>query len=320
MAQQNIALPVQQRAATILPDSIREGEHTVDVVWSTGAEVRRYDWERDSFFYEELEVSDKAVRMGRMNNFASVLDSHHSWSLESVIGVVQRAWIEKGQAMATLLIDTTTDEGEKNWRRIVGGFIRHISVGYAVHEFVERREAEKRVLRATDWEPLEISFVPIGADAGAGVRSHDHKAELPCKIVRIGDDMADKIQSRQADDKVEDPAIAAGSNPEGASQEAQQGDAPAENASQRTVINHASEILEICDLAGADIRTARDFIARGLDPQDVRTALVDRRSQNANESISNVHSPDGGKRQAAKLDINGIYQRINGQGANYGKS
>lgn len=320
MAQQNIALPVQQRAATILPESIKEDDHTVDVVWSTGAEVRRYDWARDSFFYEELEVSEKAIRMERMNNGASVLDSHQSWSLESVIGIVQRAWVEKGRAMATLLIDTTTDEGEKNWRRIVAGFVRHISVGYAVHEFVERREAEKRVLRATDWEPLEISFVPIGADAGAGVRSQDHKAELPCKIVRIGDDMADKVQSRQADDKVEDPAIAAGDNPQEASQEAEQGSAPAENASQRSVADHASEILEICELAGTDIRTARDFIARGLSPQDVRTALVDRRSQNASASVSNVHSPDGGKRQAAKLDINGIYQRINGQGAKHGNS
>ncbi len=36
--------PVQQRDAQFVPASFDEKARTVDVVWTTGAKVRRYDW------------------------------------------------------------------------------------------------------------------------------------------------------------------------------------------------------------------------------------------------------------------------------------
>lgn len=319
MPQQAISLPIQRRVATIVPASINSDAKTVDVVWTTGQEVRRYDWARDAIFYEELEVSEKAIRMGRMNNGASVLNSHQSYDLNSVIGVVQSASIADGEGRATLLIDDSDAASETKWKRIEKGIIRHISVGYAVHEFIERKEDNKRILLATDWEPYEVSFVPIGADAGAGVRSAP-LTELPCKVVRTGDEMSEKVEGEEGGKTPVDNADTR-SNPD--QQPANpaadaQPDPPAVADEQRSAGDESAEILEICELAGADVRSARDFIARKMSPKDVRAALVARKSNETDETVSAHHQSGISESRSAKLDPVGIYKRYNGQEAKHG--
>src|SRR5256885_5371786 len=47
-------LPVQTRAASLVPDTYNEADSTVEVVWTTGAMVRRYDWWNDRPYDEDL--------------------------------------------------------------------------------------------------------------------------------------------------------------------------------------------------------------------------------------------------------------------------
>ena len=73
--------------------------------------------------------------------------------------------------MATLRFSGAADV-EPIWQRIVDGALRGVSVGYRVHRYEHQRESagEETIYRAVDWEPYEISMVPVPIDYEAMVR------------------------------------------------------------------------------------------------------------------------------------------------------
>lgn len=159
------------RAAPLTPSTLDEKARTVEVTWTTGARVMRGFFER---YFEELSLDPKAVRMGRLQNGAPVLDSHNGYGLAGVIGVVESARLEKGRGTAVLRFDTGA-AGDDAFRKVRDGIVRNVSVGYRIHklEKVEDGDEEIPTYVARDWEPHEISMVPIGADAGAQVREEN---------------------------------------------------------------------------------------------------------------------------------------------------
>ncbi|RAI35734.1 HK97 family phage prohead protease, partial [Rhodoplanes roseus] len=66
-------------------------------------------------------------------------------------------------------------------QNIRDGIIQNVSVGYRIHavEKVEGPEGDVPLWRVVDWEPLEISAVPIGADPGCRARSDDQAIRYP---------------------------------------------------------------------------------------------------------------------------------------------
>lgn len=160
---------LMHRGASVGP--VDEKARTVRLVFSTGAPVMRRDWSTGQRYEERLEISDKAVRLDRLNAGAPVLNSHAQYTLSDQIGVVERAWIERGRAMAIVRI-SDRPEVEPIWQDIRSGVIRNVSVGYRVDEWaIERRTDQPEIRTAIDWTPYELSFVPVPADAGAQVRS-----------------------------------------------------------------------------------------------------------------------------------------------------
>lgn len=160
------------RAADLRPASLDEENRTFDIIWSTGATVRRYSWE-DGQIDETLEVSDQAVDLRRLNAGAPVLNSHRSGQLADVIGVVVpgSARIVNGQGLATVQLSARA-EVEPILRDVSNGVLRNVSVGYRVEEYqVTRREGARPLYRAVRWEPLEISLVAVPADADAQIRN-----------------------------------------------------------------------------------------------------------------------------------------------------
>jgi phage major head subunit gpT-like protein len=66
------------------------------------------------------------------------------------------------------------------------GLIRSVSVGYRVHKFEETvsgKDNKLPIRTATDWEPFEVSMVPIPADPGAKTRGSGPADANPCEIV-----------------------------------------------------------------------------------------------------------------------------------------
>lgn len=174
------------RAVSTVPTSWNAETRTIDVVWTTGARGARFDWSRWETIDEELSVDDGAVRLDRLNSGAPVLNTHQKYELENQIGVVVpgSARMENGQGIATLQLSAREDLAEII-ADIAAGIIRNLSVGYRVHTYeITEREGQRALYRAVDWEPFEISFVPVPFDAGAQTRSGSAQDGHPCTIRR----------------------------------------------------------------------------------------------------------------------------------------
>lgn len=173
-------LSLQSRMASV--GTIDREKRTVELVWTTGARVQRYDWFADEPFMEELSLDPKHVRMDRLNNGAPLLNMHSRYRLNDVIGVVESASIDGKEGRATVRFSEREDVAPI-FADVAAGIIRNVSVGYRVNK-IEKSRDEKGVLivRVVDWEPQELSLVPIGADAGAGVRAEEQRT-FPCEIV-----------------------------------------------------------------------------------------------------------------------------------------
>src|SRR5207237_3905276 len=62
---------------------------TVDVIFTTGAPVTRFDWMSETRYVETLSMDPAHVRLGRLNAGAPLLDTHSGYSLSDQIGVVE---------------------------------------------------------------------------------------------------------------------------------------------------------------------------------------------------------------------------------------
>lgn len=188
--------PLQIRAAI---GSVNQDERTVEVTFSTGAGVERYDWQSGKRFLEKLEISTKAIRLERLNAGASVLDSHSAWSVGDILGSVvpDSARVVKGEGVATLRF-SRREAVDPVWMDVSDGHLRFVSVGYRVHKFIEDAGGENRlpVRTAVDWEPYEISMVAMPADAGAKVRAGQPVDVNTCVIETrsLGRDDADRLR------------------------------------------------------------------------------------------------------------------------------
>ncbi len=167
--------------ADVVPSSLDAEKRTVDVVWTTGARVMRGFFDQ---YWEELSLDPKHVRMGRLGSGAApLLNSHNADDLSSVIGVVETASLQKTKGIATVRFarDPISDG---IFQKVSDGIIKNVSVGYRVQKLEKVAEAEGKipVFRATDWEPHEISMVPIGADAAAVTRAD--ATTNPCEFIQ----------------------------------------------------------------------------------------------------------------------------------------
>jgi hypothetical protein len=165
---------VLTRAATFEPSTYNPDKRTVQVTFSTGAEVQRSDWEGP--FIERLSMDAGAVNLSELIG-GPVLDNHDRFSgVRSILGVVDAAAIEGNRGVATLRFSERHDAIAKD---VQAGIISKVSAGYTVQRWdVSKRSDGMRIKTATSWTPKEISFTAIGADAGAKTRSIDTTMEL----------------------------------------------------------------------------------------------------------------------------------------------
>ena len=181
-AQKRLDLPMQTRLAAVQPSSLNVESRTIDLVWSTGAKVRRFDYWEGRYYDEELSLDPAHVDLSRLNAGANLLNSHGQYDLSDVLGVVERAWIEDGQGLATVRFSSRA-EVEPIFADVKTGIIRNVSVGYWVRKYeVTREDGKVDVYRAVDWQPGEISLVSVPADAGAGTRAASRDATAPCHL------------------------------------------------------------------------------------------------------------------------------------------
>ena len=153
----------------------------VDVCVSSGCFVYREEIDEKGNFSpiaRGLEISEEAIRFDRLNARAPVLDNHRDGgSIHDMVGSVEKAWIEKNEGipklMAKLRISKISPKEKEVALKIKNRIINSVSVGADVYKEKDITEKGDQIERrmAIDWEPLEVSLVPIPADAIATIRS-----------------------------------------------------------------------------------------------------------------------------------------------------
>ncbi len=178
--------PLCIRAEIVRPASIDDEAREVDITWTTGAGVERYDWMNSKRYIEKLSLLPGHVRIDRLNEGGPLLDGHSAWSVVDMLGAVVPGSVEltKGQGRARVRF-SRREAVAGVWQDVKDGIVRSVSVGYRVYRYEETEEKGNKlpVRTATDWEPFEVSMVPIPADAGAMARGAKPADTNRCEIV-----------------------------------------------------------------------------------------------------------------------------------------
>jgi phage major head subunit gpT-like protein len=267
--------PMLSLRAAVREGSVDVEQRTVELTWTTGSKGRRWSWDIGSYM-EELEVSAKALRLDRLNNGAPFLNAHSSYELSDVIGVVEKAWLE-GEEGRALVRFSQREDVEGIFRDVQDGILRNISVGYAVHryEVVEEEDDKLPTYRAVDWEPLELSLVPIGFDDGAKIRSAktaaDYKGQCFNTIFEV----------REAQQPLDQPAAVANTTEENPMTEEEK--RAAEDLIRRESADaerkRSLTIRQMAKKVGLGEDVAEDLVARGVSIADASIALIDKAAE-----------------------------------------
>jgi hypothetical protein len=280
-----------QTRAMFAPETVNVEERTVELVWSTGAQVRRASWSRGDYI-EELSMVPGAVRLDRLNKGGPLLDAHNSFSLRSQIGVVQRAWLDGNEGRA-LVKFSRRDDVEHIFQDVIDGIYRNVSVGYKVHKTERDETGTTPIERAVDWEPYELSLVPIPADAGAQVRSEEPTPTQP--------------QERSVDE-LNQGAAAAEAAPETRAAAPAAYAAPAVNADEVRAEERrrVASILDAARKLKVGDELAQRLIADGVALDEARMQLIDAKATDEQrtpaQSRIEVTQDHGQKRFEAKLE------------------
>jgi len=166
-------LSVQYKRALIVPETIDRDKREIEVTFATETPVFRTGWTED--YNEVLSCNPKSVRMDRANKGLPVIDSHDNSSVLNQFGRTIKVWFEDKVGRATVRF-SRRPEVDGIFQDIIDGILGEISVGYRVHKF-EREPGTEKVptYRGIDWEPHEISLVPVGADPNCGFRGDSDK-------------------------------------------------------------------------------------------------------------------------------------------------
>lgn len=245
-------------------DAVDEEARTVRVAFSSEQPVERW------FGDEVLDHRAKSVRMDRMNDGAAVLVQHDH---DQIVGVVESAEIDEsdrtGRALVRFGNGTLASEV---FRDVVDGIRRHISVGYRIHEIVEK--TKESLVRVTDWEPYEISFVSVPADATVGVGRAPDGEENTVTIRKTEDKTVSEKETKPAE-----PAPSLNIEPAGPSEEdkrrwaEQAGKEERERVSGILALARKFDDDEGADKAIADGMTLDAYRASILDGMDKPAAL-----------------------------------------------
>ncbi len=148
---------VKRGADGATPGDAKPDDNVLRFSVSSEAPVTR--WGETEILSHDL----KAVRMDRLRSLGAVLVNHDP--NQRAAAIVTADIVDKRMEVEVRFGTTAFAQDIK--RDVKDGLLRGVSVGYRIIS-VENNE-DTRTYTATDWEPFEVTFTPIPADASVGV-------------------------------------------------------------------------------------------------------------------------------------------------------
>lgn len=312
------------RSAAFEPATVSKENRTVEIVWTTGSRVFRSNF-FDGPFYEELSLDASAVRMDRLNNGAPFLNSHNQDGLDSILGVVEKAWLTPTEGRAVVRFSNRADV-EPIFQDVASGIIRNISVGYRINKLEKVSEIDSvPVYRAIDWEPFELSAVAVGADAAAGFRKDNEEMNQ----VEIVEEKKEELREEPKTETTEAKVEAVKEKIEEKKVEEKTEEAPkveeAPRANEEELIKREAvkserervkEIFEICHKAKLTDEVAREFVSTGAAIDNVRKEVIKMTETKNNVVVTQVEAGAQDEKQTRALGIENALLHRHNPGAN----
>jgi len=248
-------------------EAVNEEARTVELSFSSETqEVERW------YGVEILDHSPSSVRMGRLQNGGPLLFLH---DMRQHIGVVEEGKIEKRRGKAIVRFGNSPLADEK-FRDVLDGILTKVSIGYRVFKLVleERNDDAPDVHRAVDWEPYEISLLPVAADDSVGVGRS------------AGDDFEIEIEDKTMEPEIEDVPGDANRGAGTGNQPVAPAVVPEKQVDVRAIENKVND-AQLKRIAGLEEmgeryksyggeELAREFIKTGKTVDQLRTAILER--------------------------------------------
>lgn len=170
-------------------DSFDGNKGSIEVIWYAGAKVYRNGGWAGEPYNLILSMDEAHIRTERLfSDRMVVLDSHGpDWEkarISDILGRLTSASIVNGKGMGTVIF--SVNEAGANARKMAEhGDLPNLSIGIKIYQLRDISEPGDEIptLLAIDWEPDELSFLPIGADIGAHSLATDKKN--PCVVSRL---------------------------------------------------------------------------------------------------------------------------------------
>jgi hypothetical protein len=140
---------LQTRRGLTSPRGFDPTTREVDAVISTGARVRRRDW--DGEYDEVLDMKPSSVRVARLNQGAASLDPHRG--LDAMLGgvVPGSARLENGELVARIRFSRGSALAQRVAQDLQDRVQIPLSAGYRVHRSVDDHTTSPVTRRAVDW-------------------------------------------------------------------------------------------------------------------------------------------------------------------------
>lgn len=301
----------------MMVESYNEENHTIEVVFATEIEVERRSWDGTRYI-EVLECQNANVRLDRAASGINLVDSHHTYTVNDILGRAEKVWVKDGQCRALIKL-TKREDKAGIIEDIKSGIIGNISVGYRIHktEVTEDNEKNTIMVRVTDWEPMELSVLSVPADYTAGVRSGQENQVTHFYEISNSRNMP---QEEEVVQTTENPTPAAteanrSAQPQGPASTPAPAAAPAANT-QDAVVAERTRITEITNAVRSVGIQNQEFldglISRGVSAAEANTEIINHLATNQPQVRGHVIATGDSRREARIAGMeNAIAHRAN---------
>ena len=181
-----------QRRSQVADFTVGETERTIEFPFSSEEPVNR------GYLGNEIldHSREDSIDFSRLNSSAPLLLNHDT---SKVIGVVERAWLDKEKKQGRAQVRFANNAlGKETLEMVNDKIYRNVSFGYSVDE---TEEIDKESYRVTKFQPAEISLVSVPADFSVGVgRAKEAEEKIDNNIAMPAKQESSNMQAQRIND------------------------------------------------------------------------------------------------------------------------